>query len=229
MNANGNPAIRLQEVLPPPSFGEWPRPLDLEVPAGAFCVVGAPPSAGAALLRLCVGLVEPSFGRVEVLGIEPSRLDRRRAYQFRRRLGVALLPGGLVSNLTLRMNLVVPLLYSGAAELEQANQRATEALAEFGIQEWGNSRPADVPLDVRKKAVLARAVIRDPELLLLEDPGEYLRPARVQWFLSRCRRAGCTALITTAERDQVLFDCADLAAYWEEQGLRLETHEVGTH
>ncbi|MBI4410695.1 MAG: ATP-binding cassette domain-containing protein [Gemmatimonadetes bacterium] len=220
-------AIRLEGVVPPPPCGDWPGPLDLEITEGVFCVICTPAALTGPLLRLCAGLLEPTQGRVHVLGVEPARLDRREAQQFRRNLGVALQPGGLISNLTIRMNVIVPLLYSGAADLDTASRRADETLAAAGLASWANFRPADVPPDVRREAVVARAIARDPELLLLEDPVASLRTSQAAWLIDLCRQKARTALIALPEPNGLLAQFADMSASWDEQGLQVTSHEVG--
>ncbi len=92
-----------------------------------------------------MGLREPVAGTVEVLGVQPGRLNRWQAQRFRRRLGVGFSePAGLVSNLTLRMNLIVPLLYSGSAEMSSASKRADRALAEAVAHEAGDPMVQDL-------------------------------------------------------------------------------------
>lgn len=221
-------AVRFQDVVPPPPADDWPGPLGLEVPDGAFCVITTIPSISLALLRLCIGLREPLGGRVEVLGAEPGRLDRWSARAFRRRLGVGFdEPAGLISNLTLRMNTIVPILYSGAADLGAATRLADETLEACGLMRWANVRPADAPPDVRKLAVAARAIAREPELLLLEEPLASLRDTQAHRLLSLCRKKARTVLVMTTEREGPLFGAATMTASIDEHGFRVDRHEVG--
>lgn len=223
------PAVSFQDVVTSGMPG-WPGPISFEVPEGAFCVVRTSIALSTQLTRLCIGLREPDAGRVEVLGIQPGTLDRWESQVFRRRLGVGFNePAGLVSNLTLRMNLIVPLLYSGAAEMEEASARADEALSECGLSEWAGARPADLPPDVRREAVVARAIVRDPELLLLEEPVGPLRDDRASWLLSRCRERARTGILTTTERESIIYEFADIIMLLDEQGLEITYHEVGAN
>lgn len=223
------PAVVFRDVV---SAGapDWPGPLSFEVPEGAFCVVRTSIALSTELTRLCVGLREPASGTVTTLGIEPGKLDRWQAQAFRRRLGVGFHePAGLVSNLTLRMNLIVPLLYSGAAEMDVASVRAEDALSECGLAAWADARPADLPPDVRREAVVARAIVRDPDLLVLEEPVGPLRDERASWLLSRCRERAGTGIMTTTERDSIIYEFADMILLLDDKGLEITYHEVGTN
>jgi phospholipid/cholesterol/gamma-HCH transport system ATP-binding protein len=226
----GGESVALRFVAVRPAAAEcWPGALDFAVPTGVFAVVETPAALAGLLLRLSAGLVAPATGRVEVLGVEPTRLTRVELQRFRRVLGVGLQPGGLMSNLTLKMNLVVPLLYSGAADLERASRRADTMLASFGVTRWAAARPADVAPDVRAQAVIARALVREPELLLLDDPVSLLPPARAEEALELCRAQARTLLITTPQPNALLEHRADLRVTWTEAGLRRTTYEVGTN
>ena len=220
-------AVVFSEVVPPPPRAGWPGPTSFEVQAGTLTLLATTPGVGRLLIRLMTGLREPVAGSVEVLGVRPGRLDRWEAQAFRRRLGVGFdEPAGLVSNLTLRMNLVVPMLYSGLADMESAHRRAAAMIDRWELGGWADRRPADVPPEVRKGAVAARALVRDPELLILAEPTAGLRDSRADWLLSLCRERAGTTILITAEREGVPFEHAD-AAVLLDNTTGIESHEVG--
>lgn len=220
--------VRFTDVVPPPPRAGWPGPISFQVEEGSFTLFATTPGVALALIRLTVGLREPVEGRVEVLGQRPGRLNRWDTQAFRRRLGVGFdEPSGLVSNLTLRMNLVVPMLYSGIADADTAHERAAAIIDRCDLGRWADSRPADVPPEVRQEAVLARAVVRDPKLLILEEPTAGLRDERAKWLLSLCRERADTTIITTAEREGVQFASADPVILIDHTGIETTSHEVG--
>ena len=221
-------AIRFQGVLPPPPGEGWPGPVSFEIPQGAFALFATTPAISLNLIRLLVGLREPVEGVVEVLDRRPGHLSRWDTQTFRRRLGVGFdEPAGLVSNLTLRMNLVVPMLYSGLAGMAEAHRRAAEVIDACGLQRWADRRPADAPPEIRREAVVARAAVRDPELLVLEEPVAGLRAARAGRLLALCRERARTVIVTTAERDGVQFEHADSVILLDDAGIEAGANEVG--
>ena len=220
--------VRFHEVVPPPPREGWPDQVSFEVEEGAFVLFATTPAVALGLLRLVAGLREPADGRVEVLGVRPGRLNRWESQAFRRRLGVGFEePSGLVSNLTLRMNLVVPMLYSGLADMGQAHQRATEIIDRFSLHRWADRRPADVPPEIRREAVAARAAVRDPDLIILEEPIAGLRRDRASRLLTVCRERARTVIVTTAEREGIQFEFADTVIALDDTGIEVRTHEVG--
>lgn len=223
-----DPAIRFADVLPPPGTEGWPGPVSLEVPAGAFALFVVTPGTGLSLIRMIAGLREPRSGTVEVLGVQPGRLNRWDTQRFRRRLGVGFgEPSGLVSNLSLRMNMVVPMLYSGLRDASAARDAAAALIETMGLTRWAETRPADMPPEVRREAVVARAVVREPDLLVLEEPTAGLRDNRAGWLLSTCRERAGTLVMTTAEQEGIQYEQADLIVTLDTSGIEIRRNEVG--
>ncbi len=221
-------AIRFADVLPPPGTEGWPGPVSLEIPMGAFALFVVTPGTGLSLIRMIAGLREPRSGTVEVLGTLPGRLNRWDTQQFRRRLGVGFdEPSGLVSNLTLRMNMVVPMLYSGLREAAAAHEAAGALIETMGLTRWSETRPADMPPEIRREAVLARALVREPDLLVLEEPTSGIRDIRAGWLLSVCRQRAGTLVMTTAEQEGIQYDQADLIITLDTSGIEIRRNEVG--
>ncbi|HEX6641611.1 MAG TPA: hypothetical protein VF215_10890 [Thermoanaerobaculia bacterium] len=220
-------AVRLIGAVPPPPAFDWPGPVDLDMPTGRTTVIWTLPSLAHPLIRLSVGLRTPAVGRVLVLGVDAGSMPRFEGMRFRRRLGVAMQPGGLISNVNLRTNLMVPLLYAGVADMAQSQVLVDDILGAIGITRWADRRPADVPPEVRQAAIVARALVRRPELLLLEAPFRALRIKRGEELLQLCRERAGTVVIVETENEPWLFERADVLVTLDERGARLERDEVG--
>ena len=221
-------AIRMTGVVPRVFDPEWTAPLDCEIPEGSFQVIRTTPLRSAPFFRLCVGLFSSGRGEVEVLGTNPSEMPRVATQRFRRSLGVAMMPDGLISNLSIRMNIVVPLVYNGHADVVEASKLADAALGECGLKKWANNRPASVPPDVRQQAVIARAIAHRPRLLLLEDPFSSVKSKDAAMLAGICRNSARTVVIATHRRNEALYQFADRTAFWDDRGYRTDTHEVGS-
>jgi phospholipid/cholesterol/gamma-HCH transport system ATP-binding protein len=221
-------AIRMTGVVPRVFDPEWTAPLDVEIPEGSFQVIRTTPLRSAPFFRLCVGLFSAGRGDVEVLGKDPADMPRRDTRNFRRTLGVAMVPDGLISNLSLRMNIVVPLVYNGSADVNEASKLADAALGECGLRNWANNRPASVPPDVRQQAVIARAIAHRPRLLLLEDPFSSVKSRDAAMLAGVCRNSARTVVIATHRRNEALYQFADRTAFWDDRGYRTDSNEVGS-
>ncbi len=217
--------LRMVAALPPPrrSNGDV-LPLSLVVEFGSLVAVETPPALAGAVPRMACGLLGLAAGRVELFGRDVGSASRDGLRALRARTGVALHPHGLLSNQTLRMNLVVPLVYAGLAGMAEGLARADRLLAACGVGEWAADRPADVPPAVQQTASLARALVRGPELLLLQDAFAGLRGDRAEELLALCRREAATILLAEPGPSHVP---ADAVVRWENRTERGARDEVG--
>lgn len=200
---------------------KWERPVSFQVPRGTLHLIKTRSTWSAPLLRLCLGLSEPSVGRVTVLGAEPSTLPRNDVRDLRRRMGCALEPDGLVANLTLRMNLIVPLVFASGLDDKAATERANTTLDIMHLTMWAESRPASLPAEIRQTATLARALSSSPALLLLENPLASVDSRETRRLLSLCRAQCETLLIATHRKDGILHEFADAVWDWDDDGFRV--------
>jgi len=138
------------------------RSLSLEIPAGSFTAVIGPNGCGkSTLLRLIAGLLWPGSGSIA--------LDGRRSVAGDGRVGLAFQQPRLVPWLSTLENVALPLALAGAPS-DERRQRAIEALRRVGLEDAAALRPAQLSGGMAQRAGLARALITDPPLLLLDEP-----------------------------------------------------------
>jgi ABC-type methionine transport system ATPase subunit len=213
-------AFRGQDLLPRGRDSEWAEPISFTVEEGEWFVIRTTPARSAQLLRLCCGLDEPAPpGTMEVLGDTPGALGRDAVFTFRRSLGVALQPDGLVSNLSLLRNLIVPLVYSGHRTPAEASVRAHAVLDMLELVAYADVRPSELPPDIRQVAAIARALAPEPRALVLEDPLNAVRSRMAAGVLARCRSAVPSAIVTVFRRFEPLYEIADHLVLWDARGF----------
>lgn len=149
-------------------FGTDPRAVtaldrcSLEVPAGSFTAIIGPNGCGkSTLLRLVAGLLAPSFGTVLVGGRTPRPGDGR--------VGLCFQQPRLVPWRSTLDNVALPLEIAGVDPAARRT-RATEALERVGLAGAAGLRPRELSGGMAQRAALARALIGDPEVLLLDEP-----------------------------------------------------------
>jgi NitT/TauT family transport system ATP-binding protein len=132
------------------------------VGAGAFIAVIGPNGCGkSTLLRVIAGLKAPDLGRVMVGGAEPVAGDGRVGLDFQQ---PRLVPWRSVID-----NVALPMELAGVAPDVRRN-RAEAALAQVGLATAARLRPRELSGGMAQRAALARALVGDPPVLLLDEP-----------------------------------------------------------
>ena len=181
--------------------------VDLAVPRGvAFGFLGANGAGKTTLIRLLLGLAEPTTGSMRVLGHEVPR-DRTAALA---RVGAIIEEPRFHLHLTGRENLHI----HAAARERESHERVDGALARVGLTARADERVKAYSLGMRQRLGVARCLLADPELLILDEPMNGLDPAGIQEFRRLIRElvgAGRTVLLSSHLLDEVERTC-DVAA-----------------
>ncbi len=160
------------------------RGVDLEVPAGQVMALIGPSGAGKSTLIRCVNrLVEPTEGQVLLSGQDLARLGRRELRLARRRIGMIFQEFALVDRLTVMENVLSGQLgYVGfwASYFRRfppaTVRRAFELLDRVGISEHVDKRADQLSGGQRQRVGIARALLQQPDLLLVDEPTASLDP-----------------------------------------------------
>lgn len=181
----------------------------LDVPSGrSLALLGPSGSGKSTLLRILAGLERPTEGRVLFDGRDVTAAD-----PSQRGVGLVVQDAGLYPHLTLRESLAVA---GRGADLAADVARAAEAL---GITAALDRRPGEVSGGQRRRAALAREMIRKPRVLLLDEPCASLDPesAREARAMIGALRAalGCTVVLATHDQDEA-FAMGDAVAVMHE-------------
>jgi lipooligosaccharide transport system ATP-binding protein len=194
------------------SFGELEVVcgVDLEVASGeCFGLLGPNGAGKTTTLKLCLGLADPDAGDIELLG-EPVP---RRARQARARVGVVPQFDSLDPDFTVAENLLVFGRYFGIAQREMA--RRIPALLEFaGLSARGAARINTLSGGMKRRLTLARALVNDPQLIVMDEPTTGLDPQARHLIWERLRQLtqqGKTLVLTTHFMEEAERLCQRLA------------------
>ena len=175
--------------------------IDVEVPLGESFGFLGPNGAGKSSTMRMIGCVSPpSAGELTVLGLDP----RRDGSRIRARLGVVPQQDTLDQELTVRENLVLYARYFG---LSRAHARAkADELLEFAhLTDRADDRVEPLSGGMKRRLTIARALVNDPDVLLLDEPTTGLDPQarHLLWErLFRLKRQGVTLILTTHYMDE---------------------------
>jgi lipooligosaccharide transport system ATP-binding protein len=203
--------------------------IDFEVEPGiCFGFLGPNGAGKTTTMKTIYGLATVDGGQLEVLGMDANR-ERRR---IKSRLGVVPQETNLDGDLTVRENLLQQARYFGI-DPERAGRRADELLEFSLLGDRAGERIHALSGGMKRRLLVSRALMGDPELVVLDEPTTGLDPqARLAVWgaLDRLRRRGVTLLLTThymeeAERlcDRlVIMDEGRIAADGRPQDLVLQ-------
>ena len=181
-----------------------------------LALAGASGSGKSVLLKVILGLLAPSRGRIEVLGVDLLESSDEKRSALRGRWGVAFQHGALFTSLTVAENIEAPIREQ--LDLPDAIYRelALLRLRMVGLSsEDADKRPSALSGGMRKRASIARALASSPELLFLDEPTSGLDPvgaAALDQLIGRLSRAlDLTVLMVTHDLDSI-FGLADRTA-----------------
>ena len=137
-------------------------------PGEGWAIVGGSHSGKSVLLKTLAGLIQPTRGHVLFKG-KPAQSYDPLSVPWKEAMGYVSQNLGLRSNMTAVENAVLPLLYHGIAPAEDAQQKANTLLEAVGISDTSR-RPAMLSPGERSLVALARALILDPQVILLDSP-----------------------------------------------------------
>jgi ABC-2 type transport system ATP-binding protein len=181
--------------------------VDLRVPRGsAFGYLGPNGAGKTTLIRMLLGLTHASAGTMRLLG---RSVPAERAVALAR-VGAIVEEPRFYGHLTGRENLTV----IAAAREPEAHARIDGALARVGLSQRADERVKRYSLGMRQRLGVARSLLADPELLILDEPTNGLDPAGIHEFRAMIRgfvAEGRTVLLSSHLLDEVEKICDAIA------------------
>ena len=177
--------LRLEKLVKRyPTGDEALKGIDLDVPAGQVMALIGPSGAGKSTLIRCINrLVEPSGGRVRLGDQELTKLGAGSLRRARRRMGMIFQEYALVERLTVMENVLSGRLgYVGFWQSwfrrfpQSAVDEAFRLLERVGLDAMVDKRADELSGGQRQRVGIARALIQDPEILLVDEPTASLDP-----------------------------------------------------
>jgi putative ABC transport system ATP-binding protein len=182
------------------------RDVNLQITPGEYIAVMGPSGSGKSTLLNMIGLLDrPDAGIYLLEGRDVTTLNQDELAKVRsERIGFIFQSFHLVPRLSAAANIELPLMLAGISAGER-NQRVTQALKEYGLNERAHHRPNELSGGQRQRVAIARATILRPAVLLADEPTGNLDRAtgeEVVRLLEALNTNGMTLIVVT--HDQAL-------------------------
>ena len=183
--------------------------IDLDIPTGhCFGVLGPNGAGKTTTIRMITCVSPPSAGSLHVLGLDVATGRR----EIKARMGVV--PQGMTldTDLLVRENLVTFALFHDVP-LAAANRRADELLEFASLTDRAKSKVMELSGGMQRRLLIARALVNDPELVVLDEPTTGLDPQARHFVWERLRslkKLGKTLIVTTHYMDEAAQLCDQL-------------------
>jgi phospholipid/cholesterol/gamma-HCH transport system ATP-binding protein len=152
--------------------------INLKMMEGTTTVVlGGSGSGKTVLMKHIMGLFKPDHGQVFVDGENVSTMSRQDLAVFRQRMGMVFQSSALFDSMTVGDNVAFPLReHNEGLSEEQILERVKQKLAVVDLHDVEQKYPAELSGGMRKRVGLARAIVRDPKIVLYDEPTTGLDP-----------------------------------------------------
>ncbi len=169
-----------------------------------FGILGGSGCGKSTVLKTIIGLYKPLKGKIEVLGGNLAACKEAERRRLMQRFGVTYQGGALLGALTVLENVELPLEEFSNLGKAAIRQTAMSKLELVGLADFADFMPGELSGGMMKRAGLARALARDPELLFFDEPSAGLDP------------------ITAAELDKLILSLRDT----QKSTIVIVTHEL---
>jgi phospholipid/cholesterol/gamma-HCH transport system ATP-binding protein len=186
------------------SFGKqriW-GDVTLTLPPGEVSVLLGPSGTGKSVfLKSLIGLLKPDKGSIVIRDVDIAHCSERRLYETRKLFGVLFQDGALFGSMNLFDNVAFPLREHTRKSEKQIAAIVAEKLEMVGLTGTEKKLPGEISGGMRKRAGLARALVLEPEIILVDEPDSGLDPVRTtyisQLFMDLNAVTDATFLIVT--------------------------------
>lgn len=172
-------------------------------PNQTVLLVGSSGAGKTTVLKLILGLTEPTSGSVYIMGQNIAEISEDELNEIRRKFGLVFQEGALFDSLTLEQNVGFFLLENFRLPPGQVHKRVTDLMRFLELEEFLNYYPQEISGGMKKRVAIARAVAANPQVLLYDEPTAGLDPVtakRVVRLIDSLRKSlNHTSLIVTHE------------------------------
>ena len=184
--------------------------ISFEIEKGeTFVIIGLSGAGKTTILRHIAGFLEPDKGDVLVDHIRMNGAGSRVRAGLRNKMGFLFQSGALINWLSVRDNVALPLVELKLGTMEEINNIVDEKLKLLQLSDAGDKMPADISGGMKKRVGLARAIVRNPDIILYDEPTSGLDPvmsARINELILRMQdKLNVTSVVVTHDMESAYY------------------------
>ena len=174
--------------------------IDLKVDDSEFCFLVGPTGSGkSSLLKMIYFDILPSEGEIDVLGYNSKKTRKNNIHKLRKKIGVIFQDYKLLKQRTVYENIALPLHINGVGR-KKIKDNVEEALELTDLIDYQNKYPDQLSGGEQQRVCIARAIVKNPELILADEPTGNLDPAaahKILKILEQINKEGTTIIMAT--------------------------------
>tara|TARA_B000000477_G_scaffold89824_1_gene76670 strand:+ start:570 stop:1223 length:654 start_codon:yes stop_codon:yes gene_type:complete len=174
--------------------------IDLKVDDSEFCFLVGPTGSGkSSLLKMIYFDILPSEGEIDVLGYNSKKTRKNSIHKLRKKIGVIFQDYKLLKQRTVYENIALPLHINGVGR-KKIKDNVEEALELTDLLDYQDKYPDQLSGGEQQRVCIARAIVKNPELILADEPTGNLDPAaahKILKILEQINKEGTTIIMAT--------------------------------
>jgi len=184
------------------------KSIDLEIKKGSFFGLLGPNGAGkSTIINILAGLVNKSSGTVKIAGINID--ENPQGAKFK----IGIVPQELIIDPFFNVRETLE-IYAGYFGVRKSERRTEEIIEALGLKDKANSVPRSLSGGMRRRLLVAKALVHNPEILVLDEPtaGVDVELRNQLWdYVKKLNKAGTTVLLTTHYLEEAEKLCDEIA------------------
>ena len=174
--------------------------IDLKVDDNEFCFLVGPTGSGkSSLLKMIYFDILPSEGEIDVLGYNSKKTKNNNIHKLRKKIGVIFQDYKLLKQRTVYENISLPLHINGVGR-KKIKDNVEEALELTDLLDYQDKYPNQLSGGEQQRVCIARAIVKNPDLILADEPTGNLDPTaahKILKILEQINKEGTTIIMAT--------------------------------
>ncbi|HNX23852.1 MAG TPA: ABC transporter ATP-binding protein [Spirochaetota bacterium] len=194
-----------------------------------FVIIGLSGAGKTTILRHIAGFINPDSGEVLVDDIRMNGAGSGVRIRLRKKMGFLFQSGALINWLSVRENVALPLVEHKLGSMDEINRIVDEKLNLLQLGDAGDKMPSEISGGMKKRVGLARAIVRNPDIILYDEPTSGLDPvmsARInELILKMQEKLDVTSVVVTHDMESAYYIADRIAMLYNGKIIECGTPE----